>query len=323
MSRRDVLLPWHQQVWQQLLDQLTSGRLPHALLLTGPQGSGRRQFVEHVSAWMMCEHVRGCGECRGCQLFQSGNHPDLLIVEPEEGSQSIKIDQVRRLGHWVNQTSNQSGATKLIVIRPAEGLGVASANSLLKSLEEPPGRTLFILVGETGAALLPTIRSRCQLVNLPCADEQQAMTWLTEHSAASREELQAALALAPRRPVAALGFLEQGLPAWRGIIQSQLPSLLQGETTVPELAKLASAQPARHAITLMNDVMAERCRQLAAEHRLPELRVSLDYRKVLMTLAAQLGSTANPNELMLLETLFSAYQRMMQDAREIRSRTNG
>src|SRR5690606_9646905 len=114
-----TVLPWHQQAWQRVLEQAGNGRLPHALLLTGPQGSGRRQFVEQLSAWLVCEdgHNRPCGLCRACVLFQSGNHPDVLMVEPEEGSQSIKIDQVRRLGQWVNQTANQAGATKLIVIR--------------------------------------------------------------------------------------------------------------------------------------------------------------------------------------------------------------
>jgi len=318
-------LPWHSNAWQRLLEQAGSGRLPHALLLVGPEGSGRRQFVEQFSAWLMCEESaeqKPCGRCRACLLFQSGNHPDILMLEPEENSQSIKIDQIRRLGQWVNQTSNQIDATKLIVIRPAEGLGVAAANSLLKNLEEPPGDTLFILVAATGAALLPTIRSRCQLLVLPAADESQAMAWLREHNTADDETPKAALALAPGRPVAALSLLEQGLPAWCEMITTQLNDLLEKRITVPELAKLASAQPARHAIKLMDDLLAQRCQQLTLSGQLAVLRVCLDYRKELMTLATQLGSSANPNELMLLEALFSGYQRMMQDAHNVTGANN-
>ena len=311
-----TILPWHQQAWQRVLEQAGNGRLPHALLLTGPQGSGRRQFVEQLSAWLVCEdgHNRPCGLCRACVLFQSGNHPDVLMVEPEEGSQSIKIDQVRRLGQWVNQTANQAGATKLIVIRPAEGLGVAAANSLLKNLEEPPGATLFVLVAATGVALLPTIRSRCQLLSLPAADQVQAMQWLREHSAAQEAELESALMLVPGRPIAALALLEQGLPAWREIVSAQLGDLLEGRITVPELAKLASAQPTRHAIKLMDDLLAERCHQLLEKQQMQALRVSLDFRRELVRLAEQLNSPANPNELMMLEALFAGYKRMMQDA---------
>jgi DNA polymerase III subunit delta' len=311
-----IILPWHQQAWQRLLEQADSGRLPHALLLTGPQGSGRHQFVEHLSAWLVCEdrHNRPCGHCRGCLLFQSGNHPDVLMVEPEEGSQSIKIDQIRRLGQWVNQTANQAGATKLIVIRPAEGLGVAAANSLLKNLEEPPGATLFVLVAASGAALLPTIRSRCQLLSLPAADQAQAMEWLREHNAAQEAELKSALVLVPGRPVAALALLEQGLPAWREMVSGQLTDLLEGRITVPELAKLASAQPTQHAIKLIDDWLAERCHQLLTKQQMQALRISLDYRRELIKLAAQLNSSANPNELMMLEALFAGYKRMMQDA---------
>ncbi len=317
-------LPWHEAVWLQLQDQAGHNRLPHALLLVGPQGSGRQQFVQHFSAWLVCENRsdKSCGHCRPCLLFQSGNHPDVLMIEPEEGSQSIKIDQIRRLGHWVNQTSNQPDATKLVVIRPAEGLGLAAANSLLKSLEEPPGKTLFVLVASTAAALLPTIRSRCQLLMLPAANESQAMSWLREHNASDDNELRAALALAPGRPVAALALLEQGLPAWREMICTRLADLQQQRTSVPELAKLASAQPPQHAIKLMDDLLAAQCEQLAAEQRFPALRVCLDYRRQLMTLAMQAGSTANPNELMLLETLFSNYLRMMQDAQHATGHTS-
>lgn len=317
MSSRSEPLPWHLPVWHQLLEQVSLGRLPHALLIAGPQGSGRQQFVECFSAWLVCESAelpKPCGQCRACQLYQSGNHPDVLIIEPEENSQSIKIDQIRRLGHWINQTSNQTDATKLVVLRPAEGLGIAAANSLLKSLEEPPGKTLFILIASSSATLLPTIRSRCQLLALPAADKTQALAWLREHTAATETELESALELAPGRPIEALGLLEQGLPAWRGVIQAQLKELLDGRITVPEMAKLASAQPAHHAIKLMDDLLAQQSRDLAATEQWSVLRKVLDGRRQLMTLAKQLAGTSNPNELMLLETLFSLFLRMMQDA---------
>lgn len=308
------VLPWHSEAWSQLQSQIRADRMPHAILLQGLPGSGRRQFADALCAFLLCEHpeTAPCGQCRQCQLYDSGNHPDVLILEPEESSKSIKIDQVRRLGQFVGQTSNQANATKLIVLRPAEALGPAAANSLLKSLEEPPGKTLFMLISEPGTALLPTIRSRCQSIALAAADETQGMAWLQQHSSAPAEQLKAALELAPGCPATALQLLEQGIPAWRAGLQEHLPELADGRLTAIALAKLASVQPALRAIHLIEEISARDCRQWVATNQLHELRRELAFRQTLTPLKQQLNSTANANELMALEFLFANYADLLR-----------
>lgn len=309
-----VVLPWHQEVWAQVRGQILADRLPHAILLQGLPGSGRRQFADALCAFLLCQSAeqKPCGHCRQCQLYVSGNHPDVLILEPEDNGKSIKIDQVRRLGQFVGQTSNQANATKLIVLRPAEALGQAAANSLLKNLEEPPGKTLFMLIAEPGTALLPTIRSRCQAIALPAADETQAMDWLHQHSSASAEDLRSALQLAPGCPITALVLLEQGIPAWRTGLEAQLAELADRRVSAVALAKLASAQPAVRAIHLVEEVSARDSRQFAQLNQLQNLRRELAFQQKLIPLKQQLNSTANPNELMALEYLFAEYTQLLR-----------
>jgi DNA polymerase III subunit delta' len=310
----NVVLPWHHEAWVQIQNQILGDRLPHAILLQGLPGSGRRQFADALCAHLLCESEQDkpCGRCRQCLLYKSGNHPDVLVLEPEEKSKSIKIDQIRRLSLFVAQTSNQSNVTKLIVIKPAEALGQAAANSLLKSLEEPPGKTLFMLIAEPGTALLPTIRSRCQPVALAAASEEQALDWLQQHSSAAVDDLRAALHLVPGCPLVALTLLEQGLPVWRSGLEERLPELANGRLSAVELAKLASTQPALRAIHLIEEISARDSRGFVSANHLHDLRNELRFQQKLLPLKQQLNSTANPNELMALEYLFIEYADLLR-----------
>lgn len=312
----DAVLPWHQEAWEQLLQQQRNNRLAHAYLLSGLPGSGRHQFARALAGRLLCEKPvddRACGVCRQCLLFDGGNHPDVLDIAPEEGSAAIKIDQIRRISQLVNQTSNQTGAIKIIIIRPAEALGTAAANSLLKNLEEPPGRTLFLLISEPAARMLATIRSRCQPLPLPAASHGQALVWLQAHSAAPEPELSDALQLVPGQPVTALALLEQGIPAWREIVREQLADMELGRVSALELAKYCSAQPPLYAIQLMQDLVAERVRRdiESGDENQGNLRALLVFGRELVKINAQLQSGANPNALMALEHIFLSWQQAL------------
>ncbi len=315
----DQLLPWHGDAWTQVMTQQHHGRLAHAYLLSGLPGSGRYQFARALAARLLCTDppaavptsgappAAACGRCRQCLLLDAGNHPDVLDISPEEGKSSIKIDQIRTISRAVNQTSNQSGAIKVIIIRPAEALGTAAANSLLKNLEEPPGRTLFLLIAEPGAQMLPTIRSRCQPLPLPPATMQQGLAWLSGHSTAPQEELLAALALAEGAPMHALALLEAGIPAWRTIVQEQLEEMAAGRLTPLDLAKYCHAQPLNYAIELMQALTLQRARAHLLARQRKAGTAFLELGRELVQINRQLESGANPNPLMALEHIFSAW----------------
>jgi DNA polymerase-3 subunit delta' len=151
--------PWHEAQWQRIEAMRAGGRLPHALMLRGLRGLGKAAFAQRLAAILLCESSPPpCDECRGCRLMAAGNHPDFLKVQPEEDKQTIGIDQIRALIDRLVLTTRYQGY-KMVIVDPAEAMTPQAANTLLKTLEEPPGAALFILVAHQ-SGLLPAIPFR-------------------------------------------------------------------------------------------------------------------------------------------------------------------
>jgi DNA polymerase-3 subunit delta' len=168
---------------------LASGRVPHALLFHGPEGVGKRLIAERFAASLLCEAPKpdatACERCPACRKAAHGNHPDLLIVtrlpkdekagadaadpddedEPGEsrGGDLRKFIVVRQIRELLEHASYapREGRRRIFIIDPADRMNAESQNALLKTLEEPPGRALILLVASRPHALLPTVRSRC------------------------------------------------------------------------------------------------------------------------------------------------------------------
>ena len=189
------LLPWQHAVFDSWIAR--RGQLPHALLLRGRAGIGKTLFARAFAQALLCENQdpkthQACGACSACGWYTQGNHPDFRMVEPEalaltedeegerkkEPSKQIKIEQVRELQDFL-AVGTHRGGQRIVIVRPAEAMNLATANALLKSLEEPPPQTLFLLVASNYARLLPTIRSRCQVVELASPSPAEAQQWLS------------------------------------------------------------------------------------------------------------------------------------------------
>lgn len=143
---------------------LTGGRIPHAYLFRGPDGVGKRLFARALAATLNCRDRQGaeaCGTCPSCRKFRSMNHPDFLVISPEKGV--IKIDRIRRLGQELTYPPYES-KIRVVVLEDVQAMRREAANSLLKTLEEPPDNNLLILTAESSREVLPTIISRCQVV---------------------------------------------------------------------------------------------------------------------------------------------------------------
>lgn len=225
-----ALLPWQIDQWRRVAAMDADGRLPHALLLRGPEGVGKRCFAHRLLAALLCETralaEAPCGTCRGCRLVTAETHPDRHELAPPEGKQQIGIDQVRELIDRVALTT-QYGGRKAVAVGPAERMTRAAANTLLKTLEEPPGDAVFVLFSHRAGALPATIRSRCQLVDFPLPESGVALPWLTrelgtEEAAASALRLAHGAPLAARRMVA-----EDALDAREAVLED-LARLLGG-----------------------------------------------------------------------------------------------
>lgn len=223
-------LPWHDPQWQTLRRAREMDRLPHALLLRGRPGLGKHWFAERLASALLCEdpapEARPCGTCRGCRLLAAGTHPDLLRVAPPEGKRRIGIDQIRDLIEYVVLTRHYA-EHKVVIITPAETMTREAANSLLKTLEEPAGRTVFLLVAHRSTLLPATIRSRCQIMDFSMPAPGGAREWLAAHLP-PEADAEALLALAQGAPLTALELATEGRLEGRSGVLEDLTALAGG-----------------------------------------------------------------------------------------------
>ena len=259
----------HRETWERLQSQ--RNRLPHALLLMGQRGLGKFALAQAFAKALLCEqpHEAGlpCNACLACNWFDQGNHPDFRLLQPqalaedtadaEEGkkkaSQQITIDQVRGLDDFLNVGTHRAGL-KIVVVNPAEAMNRNTANSILKTLEEPAPSTLFLMVSNEPLRLLPTIRSRCQVVpvNIPPAAIATAAL-----AADGLEQAGRWLALAGGSPGLASELAASGRGGWLDILTRSLADKnnLNPIALAAELEKVIKESKGKLALKYVVDAM--------------------------------------------------------------------
>ena len=336
-----MIYPWQKYVWHRL--RSSRATLPNAFLLQGRGGIGKFHLAYTLAQALLCESPLDSGEpcehCGACHWFKIGVHPDFRLLAPEaqnavsdsrgetaelskpgekKASQFITVDQIRELADFVNLTTHRNGL-RIILVHPAETMNVHAANALLKTLEEPPPGTLFILVSHQPQRLLPTVRSRCQKINAPLPGRDQALQWLREQGIV---EADSCLAQSGCAPIAALRLSAQDYQLKRGQILDQLgaPDLFdpltlaeQGDKMelawilnwlqqwVYDLASIGMAAQARY----QTEASAEMIR-LAKTVNLIEL---FRFQQELLT--AQRALHHPLNNRLVLEQLFFSYGQLM------------
>ena len=145
----------HDRQLKQLEKELLEDKLVHAYLFTGPADTGKFTVAEQFAAILLCPN-KLCGQCQSCKLMRTGAHPDLIVMRDEGGA--VGIDDVRALIQKTNLTSQ--GRLRVVLIENLERMPVEAQNSFLKTLEEPPGRTVFLLTSTQTKKIVPTILSR-------------------------------------------------------------------------------------------------------------------------------------------------------------------
>ncbi|WCH29372.1 DNA polymerase III subunit delta' [Aeromonas salmonicida] len=174
------MYPWLIPDWHALSQTAEAGRLGHAWLLLGDPGLGKEQLAERLARLHLCQQPnRGepCGQCHSCQLFDKGHHPDLGTVTID--SKTIGVEAIREICARL-QNSAQLGRGKVVIIPDAERMTESAANALLKTLEEPAGDSLLLLIASQVSRLLPTILSRCHKHVCQLPTEGETVRWLAE-----------------------------------------------------------------------------------------------------------------------------------------------
>jgi len=262
---------WQVPLWRQLLADVKN--MPHAMLMAGPQGSGKLAFAQALAARLLCEQPgqgmaddrMACGKCSSCIWLASDNHPDFRLIQPDDGDEAseeggeevrtpatgrkvvrgpIRVDQIRALADFVYLGSHRHG-NRVVVVSPAESMNLAAANSILKVLEEPPSGVYFILVSSSWQRLVPTLRSRCRVVTFGRPESSSAAQWLAGKGIAKPAEL---LRLAGGAPLLAAEWAEQGrLESYNEVIE-----VLTGKPVDPVAmaAKWGALVKAEHAFGL-------------------------------------------------------------------------
>jgi DNA polymerase-3 subunit delta' len=315
-----VPLPWQQEQWTGLLERLQADRMPHALLLRGEPGTGKGQFALALGQFLLCHQPvanTACGKCKGCLLNLAGTHPDLSILEPEEQGKAIKVDQIRTVIQFVGKKA-QLGGYRVMVLGPAEAMNINSSNALLKSLEEPGERTLLILVSDQISGVLPTIRSRCQVMEFGIPDRSVAKNWLLPQ-VGDEQKVEKLLNVAAGAPCKALS-LDQSewlgervtvVQQWLGVLTGKRDAVRTADSWMQypmkellnwlqawqvDLVRLASGsqQPIR------NQDLDQDLRAAAAMLNVNQLFICYEH---LLNVKRLLASQANPNAQVLLEEI--------------------
>lgn len=186
----------HDRIIEVFKRSLRSGKMAHSYIFEGIQGCGRKKTALAFIQALFCEigSDDACGVCSSCRKVASGNHADIHTLEPLPDKRDISVDQIRDFQRELNLRPYEA-PRKACLIEPADRMNTNSANSLLKTLEEPPGNAIIILLTENADMLLQTIRSRCQLVHFaPLSPETINSLLLKQGTEPSKADLLATMA---------------------------------------------------------------------------------------------------------------------------------
>jgi DNA polymerase-3 subunit delta' len=319
-----MIFPWQVEQWQQLWQAKCDQRLPHALLFSGLAGTGKAQFADNFARALLCstqsaDNHYACGTCHSCRLMAGRAHQNVLWIEPEKDGHTIKIDQVRSVSEYINQTSLQ-GNLRIVIINPANYMNTNSANALLKTLEEPSSGAVIILVSDQPAQLPATILSRCQRMVFPRPRPEQALTWLKQQLTIPDTNHELLLRVAQGAPLAALQLVKNEILTMRQDLFTALYALAQQQADpIKSAATIQDNDPLRLLDFMLVWIMDLLRLQLSGDEEMitnrdylsqlselkqsTELNANTKFMQYLQQIRGQVSVGVNFNKQLLLENI--------------------
>lgn len=312
--------PWQTAVWSDLAAAVKSNILPHALLFSGVRGLGKRDFARAFAAFLLCANpgAIACGKCAACRQCAVDSNPNILYLQPKKDKKIIDVAAVREAQLWLAQTAHAQDY-KVLLLDAADQLNVSSFNALLKTLEEPPGKTCLLLLNHQSQALPATIISRVQAYNMTLTDPSAALAWLSEQLPEVDYDISMALAL---RDYAPLRLLQEDIVEQLALRQRLLKTLLSLSAAEIDIVALSERMLKLDLLLIINFWQSLLCDCLCIKMHATTQLLHIDLQEQLLLLVQDLpldflrdfmrslqqayvalNSAAHPNKALLLQDL--------------------
>ncbi len=318
-----MIFPWQADQWQHLWRAKQSNHLPHALLFVGVEGTGKTKFAETFTRAILCQQVTTegvyCNTCHACRLIEGNAHPNVLWIRPEENGHVIKVDQIRVISDFVNQSS-LNGEYRVVLINPANFMNINAANALLKTLEEPTTGALIILISSQIERLPRTIISRCQRIAFPRPHREEALSWLKSQLDHTGVDADLLLKLAHGAPLAAVKAVEDNFLPLREEIYQALTDIAEKRADPIKFALQWQMVPPLQVLDLILSWVMDLIRlqlggslegiinqdfnkQLLALRHITHLTPSAKLMEYLLTIRKQLCGSIHLNKQLVIESM--------------------
>lgn len=292
-----MITPWTEPAFRQVTEEVSAGRLAHALLVQGESGIGIANLGVAIAGYRLCMQPADdrCGACKSCQLLDANTHPDLMTIETTGKAEVVKVDQIREAVGFLSQTP-QISAWKLVVVLDAHRMNHNAANALLKVLEEPPGNSLLLLVTERPQLLLPTVRSRCRNLLVTSPNVSQTKVHCLENGVEDTQ-LEILLPLLGPRPIEICDWVvEKRLADWQAL-EAGLVKLVAKEMPTAKLTDSLKDVGLTDILEWMMKMAAARARKMPGK----QAKTWLAMYERLSAARQDVERGSNPNRQLLLD----------------------